>query len=207
MRTSVYVDGFNLYYGSIRGTKLHWLDIGKMCALLLPSSQIVRIRYCTAMVSARGDVDKPVRQQMYLRALRTTPDLFVSLGNFQVHNVRMRLAHPQPGGPTSAQVVKTEEKGSDVNLATHLLHDAHLNRYDLAVLISNDSDLIEPLRIVRNELGKKVGVLNPQKHPCKAIVPEVDFFKQIRSGVLGASQFPDVMADATGAFRCPAKWR
>ena len=142
---------------------------------------------------------------MYLRALRTTPDLFVSLGKFQVHNVRMRLAHPQPNAPPSVEVIKTEEKGSDVNLATHLLHDAHLGRYDLAVLISNDSDLIEPLRIVRNELAKKVGVLNPQKHPCKAIIPE-DFFKQIRPGVLGASQFPDVMTDGTGSFHRPKKW-
>ena len=53
MRASVYVDGFNLYYGSIRGTKFHWLDIARMCRLLLPHEQIVRIRYCTAMVSAR----------------------------------------------------------------------------------------------------------------------------------------------------------
>jgi hypothetical protein len=117
----------------------------------------------------------------------------------------MRLANPQLGGPTFAKVVKTEEKGSDVNLATHLLHDARLDRYDTAVLISNDSDLIEPLRIVRKELRKKVGVLNPQKHPCKAIVPEVDFFKQIRAGVLVASQFPDVMTDTNGTFHRPAK--
>jgi hypothetical protein len=58
-------------------------------------------------------------------------------------------------------VWKTEEKGSDVNLATHLLHDAYRNDHELAVVISNDSDLVVPIQIVRHELGKPVGVFVP----------------------------------------------
>lgn len=104
------------------------------------------------------------------------------------------------------KVIKTEEKGSDVNLATHLLHDAHMNQFDIAVVVSNDSDLLGPIKIVRNELGKKVGILNPQKHPSRAILPHIDFIKQIRSGVLSASQFPSNMKDATGNFTKPASW-
>ena len=105
-----------------------------------------------------------------------------------------------------ARVIKTEEKGSDVNLATHLLHDAHMDRFDVAVVVSNDSDLLGPIKIVRNELGKKVGILNPQKNPSRAILPHIDFIKQIRSGALGASQFPATMQDATGQFTKPAGW-
>ncbi len=63
-------------------------------------------------------------------------------------------------------MIKTEEKGSDVNLATHLLHDAHMGRFDVAVVVSNDSDLLEPIRIVREQLGKKVGILNPHPNPA-----------------------------------------
>jgi uncharacterized LabA/DUF88 family protein len=93
-----------------------------------------------------------------------------------------------PGQPQQyVKVIKTEEKGSDVNLATHLLHDAHRDRFDLAVVVSNDSDLLGPIKIVRNELGKMVGILNPQKHPSRAILPHIDFIKQIRSGALAAS--------------------
>ena len=63
VRTHVYIDGFNLYYGAIRGTRYHWLDLDKMCRLLLPENQILSIRYCTAIVSARpGDPDKPNRK-------------------------------------------------------------------------------------------------------------------------------------------------
>jgi uncharacterized LabA/DUF88 family protein len=112
-----------------------------------------------------------------------------------------------PGQPQQyARVIKTEEKGSDVNLATHLLHDAHMDRFDVAVVVSNDSDLLGPIKIVRNELGKKVGILNPQKNPSRAILPHIDFIKQIRSGALGASQLPATMQDAIGQFTKPAGW-
>jgi uncharacterized LabA/DUF88 family protein len=87
-----------------------------------------------------------------------------------------------------ARVIKTEEKGSDVNLATHLLHDAHRGRFDVAVVISNDSDLLEPIRIVRRELGKSVGILNPHPKPSRALLPHIDFIKPIRAGALRAAQ-------------------
>jgi hypothetical protein len=60
--------------------------------------------------------------------------------------------------------IKTEEKGSDVNLATHLLHDPHMDRFDVAVVISNDSDLLEPIKIARQDL-KKEGGLAPSDRP------------------------------------------
>jgi hypothetical protein len=97
-----------------------------------------------------------------------------------------------PGQPQQfAKVIKTEEKGSDVNLATHLLHDAHVGRFDVAVVISNDSDLLEPIEIVRQELRKQVGILNPHPNPSRALLSHIDFIKQIRTGVLRAAQIPD----------------
>ena len=63
MATHVYIDGFNLYYGAIKGTKFHWLNPLKMCNFLLPKEDIISVRYCTAIVSGReDDPDKPVRQ-------------------------------------------------------------------------------------------------------------------------------------------------
>ena len=79
----------------------------------------------------------------------------------------MPLANPKLGEPKQVLVMKTEEKGSDVNLATHLLNDGYKKAYDIAVLITNDSDLIEPVRIIREELKLPVGIINPQKHPCR----------------------------------------
>lgn len=63
--------------------------------------------------------------------------------------------------PKRVFVDKTEEKGSDVNIAAHLLRDAYNHAFEVAVLITNDSDLVEPVRIVRHELNLPVGILNP----------------------------------------------
>lgn len=207
MRTIVYVDAFNLYYGCLRRTPYRWLNIQKLCELLLPKNDIRAVKYFTALVSARpNDPDQPVRQQTYLRALRTLPTTEIVLGHYLTHNVWMPKVVP-PGQPQEyVEVIKTEEKGSDVNLATHLLNDAHHNRFDVAVVISNDSDLLAPIKIVRADMGKKVGVLNPQKNPSRAILPHIDFIKQIRSGALGAAQFPDQITDQHGTFTKPSGW-
>jgi len=93
-----------------------------------------------------------------------------------------------------------------VNLATHLLHDAHRGRFEVAVVISNDSDLLEPIKIVREELGKTVGILNPHKNPSRAFLPHIDFIKPIRAGVLQASQFPLTITDEHGTFTKPTDW-
>jgi len=208
IKTSIYIDAFNLYYGSIKGTKFHWLDLHKFCQLILPAHEIAHIKYFTAMVKARPhDLQEPIRQHTYLRALKTLPNLEVILGHYLSHEVSMPLANPELGKPKFARVIKTEEKGSDVNLATHLLHDAHLNRYECAVVISNDSDLVEPIRIVASDLKKKVGVLNPQQHPSRELLKVATFFKQIRPAALAASQFLPELNDHKGPFHIPDRWK
>jgi len=209
MLTNVYVDGFNLYYGCLKGTPHKWLDLEALCARLLPQNEIKRIRYFTAKISARpGDVHGPVHQDAYLRSLTTRPTTSVHLGHFLTNTTRMPVAKPVAGGPKTVEVIKTEEKGSDVNLATYLLVDAFRQDADAFVVISNDSDLTEPIRIVRHELGKVVGILNPQRHPSRALLScKPTFFKQIRGGVLAASQFPAQLVDAAGStITKPANW-
>lgn len=86
-----------------------------------------KIKYFTAHIQARpDDPDQPARQQMYLRALRTLPNLEIIPGHFLTNAVSMRLVQPPAVGSAFVRVIKTEEKGSDVNLAAHLLHDGHL---------------------------------------------------------------------------------
>lgn len=204
MKANVYVDGFNLYYGCIRNTPYHWLDIAKMCQMLLPGDQIQSIKYFTALVTPRpNDPEKLIRQKKYLRALKTISNLEVIEGRFLSHTVTMRLAPPGEG---FVKVIKTEEKGSDVNIATHLLIDGFRDEYELAVVISNDSDLLEPIRFVKEELGKQVGLLNPQKNTSVVLQRQALFIKKIRKGVLSKSLFPDVLSDKNGKFAKPSNW-
>lgn len=158
----VYIDGFNLYYGCLKRTPYKWLDLGRLCSRLLPSDEIRHISYYTARVSARPhNPSAPVDQQTYHRALRTIPNVSITLGHFLTHSVPMTLTGVVP--PKRVWVDKTEEKGSDVNLGVHLVRDAFRKEFEVAVLITNDSDLAEPVRIVR-DLGYPVGVLNPHEH-------------------------------------------
>jgi hypothetical protein len=212
MRANVYVDGFNLYYGAIKGNGpgYKWLDLDTLFSkYLIPSNPINRIRYFTARVSARpGDLGAPVRQETYLRALATLPNLSVHYGHFQQTKVRMPLVQPTTRQKT-VKVYKTEEKGSDVNLATYLLLDAFNQDCDLAVVVSNDSDLEAPIRVVMTELGIPVGLLNP--HPPWSRSRDLlnlspAFFKQIRPNAVKGSQFPETLSDANGTFRRPAGW-
>lgn len=118
----------------------------------------------------------------------------------------MPLAGCPPGARQTARVIKTEEKGSDVNLAAHLLRDGYLGLYEAAVLVTNDSDLLEPVRIVRHELGRTVGILNPHRNPSRMLLRHATFVKSIRKGVLAASQFPAALHDEHGQFTKPASW-
>lgn len=207
MKTNVYVDGFNLYYGCLKNTPYRWLDLAQLCRLMLPNDAIHRIRYFTARVSARpNDPDQPVRQQTYLRALETIPNLTITYGSFLTHTVLMPVANPSPGQSAYVSVIRTTEKGSDVNLATYLLFDVFSDDCDIAVIVSNDSDLREPVRIVTQHSGKPVGILNPHRHPSKELTQFATFVKQIRRGVLAASQFSPELADARGTFHKPPSW-
>jgi len=192
VRTHLYIDGFNLYYGCLKDSAFKWLNPAQMAALLLPGHTITAIDYFSANVSARpGDPDQPIRQQTYFRALRSLPHLTIHLGYFKAHRVRMPLVNPPPGGPGMVLVWRTDEKGSDVNLATQMLVDGFDYAYECAVLVTNDSDLQGPIRAVQQKLGRKVGLLNPQQRPGRALHGAVDFYKKIREGVLIASQFGD----------------
>jgi uncharacterized LabA/DUF88 family protein len=205
-KTFVYIDGFNLYYGALKNTAHRWLDLLKLCQRLLPDNDIQRINYYTALVKARPyDVQQPIRQAIYLRAIKTIPCVNVHLGHYLSHRTFMAKATPPPN---TVEVIKTEEKGSDVNLASHLLADGFSNEYEVAVVISNDSDLREPVRIVSQRIKKGIGVVNPQVngHPSQELKQFATFFRQLRTSVLPACQFPPQLTDATGTFTKPASW-
>jgi uncharacterized LabA/DUF88 family protein len=89
------------------------------------------------------------------------------------------------------RVHKTEEKVSDVNLASHLLLGAFRNDYDVAAVISNDTDLVEPLRIVTRELGKVVTLLSPVPNPAPQLKAVASSVRHIRAAHPSSSQFTD----------------
>ena len=206
MATYVYVDAFNLYYGCLKDTPYRWLDLSELARRLLPGHRVTRIRYFTAVVESRpDDPSQQQRQQAYLRALRTLPEVRIHFGSFLTNVVRLPLAQPVAGRPRTVEVLRTEEKGSDVNLATRLLVDGFTHAFDAAVVISNDSDLRAPIEAARGELELRVGVVIPSPRARRSALP-ADFYRRIRPGALAVSQFPPVLHDERGTIRRPASW-
>lgn len=207
MRTHVYIDGFNFYYGCVKNTRFKWLDFSQLCTRLLPPNDIRAIKYFTARVEAReDDPDQPTRQETYFRALRTLPNFEIIFGQFLTNKVKL----PRVDGGGFVRVLKTEEKGSDVNLAAHLIHDAYSADIECAVVVSNDSDLAEPLRLVHEELELVVGVLTPTyrpgRHPSRELITHADFVKTIRKGVLKDPQLPNPVTAPSGPIYKPSSW-
>jgi len=215
MKTMVYIDAFNLYYGALKRSQYRWLDLQKLMSNLYPAHQIVGIKYFTARVNALpGNPDQPLRQQLYFRALKTLQSTSIIEGHYLSHPKRMPLAHPPASGPRTVEVIFTEEKGSDVNLAAHLLFDGFKDAYDCAIVVSADSDLATPIEMVRKELGKTVNVQIPQliaanrqpRRSAKLQQVASQYRSGIRAGVLAASQFPSTLTDSVGIFTKPASW-
>jgi hypothetical protein len=82
MRTIIYIDGFNLYHRLLKDNpRYKWLNLRTLAGeLLQPQTQIQAVRYYTGRISGRFDLAAPARQQVYLDALKTVPEITVHLG-------------------------------------------------------------------------------------------------------------------------------
>jgi uncharacterized LabA/DUF88 family protein len=214
-KTYVYIDGFNLYYGCFKSPTRHgwskykWLDFEKLCDQLLPRNDVLAIRYYTADVSNRApDNHQADRQRVYLTALSALPRVRIVKGRFLTKLIRM----PQCDAAgtylgNTVTVLKTEEKGSDVNLAVDLLLDCVRDRYECAVIISNDSDLVSPIRVVRHEYGKVIGIINPHPlRPSLDLSNNADFRIRLTARALAANQLPDTVQVGRASLQRPASW-
>lgn len=157
----------------------------------------------------------PGRQQIYFSALKTLPCVKIHLGKFLVHEVMMRFADPLEFTPSMVtpphplprfgKVIKSEEKGSDVTLGAHLVRDAFLGAFEQAAIVTNDSDLVEPQRIVIEEVGLPVILLATDKRPVESLARLASDVRHIDS-VLGRAHFPNPVVSGGGDIFKPSGW-
>ena len=211
-KTIVYIDGFNVFY-SLKKTPFKWLNLHKFSTVQLDSKKhnITKIKYFTARVqSTLTDPLKDTRQDIYLRALKTLPNLEIIFGQFKKRQVRGVLCNSKDRKLLNKDIVKIkkwEEKMSDVHIATHLVADAYQNDCECVVLISNDADLTPPLLHIKHKLKKLVIVISPYKKISAELKKSSHFYKAISRKALEQCQFPEKMKDAKGEFFCPLKWK
>ncbi len=207
LRTIVYIDGFNFYYGQLKDSPHKWLDLTNLFkAVLGEENVLVKIKYFTARVQpTERDPQVNTRQDTYFRALEAyCPEVEIHLGHFLRHRVLAENANPPPN---RVEIFKTEEKGSDVNLALHVLNDAWANSYDCAVIVSNDSDLATALRLVKEQHKKVIGLITPgapKRKPSWQLKKYANFVVPLRAWALEKSVLPEVIPNTE--IRKPDSW-
>lgn len=181
MRTIVYIDGYNLYYGRIANTPYKWLDLPTLFGGIVhaqdPSSVLCHVKFFTASAiakfSRRGQASQNA-QTTYHRALETKyPDSFTKiLGQHSFSKVfvpKVVEGKPDPSKDDTVLTWKIVEKKTDVNLAIAMYRDACKGLVDQIVLCSNDSDAEPALEAIRTDFPHiRIGVVTPRRPPLKS---------------------------------------
>ena len=205
LRTIVYVDGYNLYYGLLRKSKLKWLDLYSLFNehVLDDRANLLQVRYYTAPVLGRmsDDSSSTQRQSNYLQALRTMypGKLEIIEGKILATTPFQRLVQPIPQAPhlETVQVFDFNEKKTDVNLASDMLAGAWTDVFDQAVLCSNDSDLEGAFSTIKRHLPHiRLGLVAPilgedHRHISKDLSKYADWSKILSPVHLKNAQLPE----------------
>lgn len=208
MKTIAYVDGFNLYYGSLKNSPYKWLDLCEFFRRTLPAECVLeKVKYFTARVSALpNNLNAPARQDIYLRALRAHcgQQFHAIEGRFSVRNVRVPLSAPPH---KTVEIIKSEEKGSDVNLAVELVNDAWMDSFECAAVVSNDADLERALKIAKQYRKKRVILYTPGapvRRPLGQLVRWSHKQIDVLPEALAQCQLPSSLLN--GSIRKPGTW-
>lgn len=200
-----YIDGFNLYFG-LRDRRLkayYWLDLVALVqSLLKPGQQLEAVHYFTARIRATpGNSNDAKRQSTYLDALLTRNLLHIHYGHYLYKSRRCFRC----GSEWEAH----EEKMTDVNIATRMIVDAYEDRFDTALLVSADSDLVTPVHEIRRRFpSKRIVAAMPPDRASKNLRKAVDASFQIGEANIRQSQLPERI-EATSGFvlERPATWK
>lgn len=199
-RVRGYVDGFNLYFGlkSKGWRRFYWLDIRKLVeSMLKPHQHLLGVGYFTSRLTGSGQ--KRLRQKRLLEAYEALSLCEIFFGRYL--NVVSRC------GACGAEASIPSEKMTDVNLAVELLTDAVLDRYDVAMVVSGDSDLTPAVKKVKQLFPeKRVVIALPPARSSRMITEVADASFMIGRAKLAASQLPDEIEHKGLILRRPETW-
>jgi uncharacterized LabA/DUF88 family protein len=203
-RVITYVDGFNLYFGMReRGWGRYlWLNLELLATnLLKPYQTLAGVKYFTSRVS--GDPKAPgkaQRQSTFIDALAIQTDVKIFYGHYRdKSHVCSRCGHED---------LVPDEKMTDVNIAVEMMTDAFRDRFDVALLMSGDSDLVGPVKSIRRLFPNKwVVIAFPPRRVSMDLRTEANASFIIGRKKLADSQFPDEITGPQGhLLRRPSEW-
>lgn len=215
-RVIAYIDGYNLYYGLIKGTSYKWLDLVALArSFLRPDQELVAVKYFTAPIKTHPhDLAALDRQKVYLQALSKCPLVEVIQGFYAKHKTlapaveaKCRACDVVTDG--YVPVIKLEEKRSDVNFAISVLLDAFNDAADSFFLFTGDSDQIGTVETVRGKFGKRVCIFNPHEAYSVNLKNAASYYQNIPRDLPARCQLPDAIPVGThgNVIRRPAAWQ
>ncbi len=173
MKTNIYVDGYNLFYGCLKHSTDKWLDLKALFAdnilhAQCPDSELCWIKFFTADIKAkiasRGQAAQHA-QQNYHRALSELyPEIIqIIKGYYSLEKARLLSYQQPPDKNKRVDVWRLEEKETDVNIALEAYRDVAKGGIQQVVFVSNDTDLAPALRAIREDFDGyvKIGVVIP----------------------------------------------
>lgn len=199
-----YVDGFNLYFGLREAgyKKYYWLNVRSLAEkLLMFNQELTFTKYFTARII--GDPAKEKRQATYIEALETLR----GLSDFEIYYGRYRKDPYKC--PKCHHVYKVpNEKKTDVNIATEMLLDAFNNKFEKALLISADSDLVPTIEAIRDKYPDKgIVIAFPPNRYSVELKNAANASLYINRAKLAQSRFPDKVRKADGfILERPPEW-
>ena len=197
-RVVAFIDGFNLYHSLVENPsyrKYKWLNLRTLIETYVPTKNLREIHYFTALTT--WNLQKMVRHKTLIKVLEST-DVTIVYGEFR----KRERTCPNCRRTYSSH----EEKQTDVNIAIDLFRLAILDRYDTALILSGDSDLIPSIKAVKSTFpSKKVGILIPIGRRAEELKQHCDFHIKIREKNLARCVFPDtvILSDGTRIAKPP----
>lgn len=166
-------------------------------SLLKPNQTLVRVKYFTSRI--RLPHDKASRQNAFLEALQTLPEVDIFYGNYQIN----KKSCPNCGAINHIP----NEKMTDVNIAAEMLTDAFQDKFDTALLVSADGDLTTPVERIANTVGKRLIVIYPPGRRCFSLEAVATAHMSLGKVHLANSQFPREVRKADGyMLHRPMAW-
>lgn len=215
MTANVLIDGYNLYYGLLKGTPYKWLDLWAFArALLKEGIELQSVKYFTAQIKTHPHDQAAIdRQKIYLQALAAQGKVQVIHGFYNKNKIHAPIVDDRCGACEVAvnglvPVYRLEEKRSDVNLAVSLVTDAATDAADCFLVVTGDSDQVGAIEVARHQFGKQVVIFNPHEAISKHLKWSATFYKNIPRDLPAKCQLPKAIPVGThGNFiRRPPEW-
>lgn len=228
LRTIVYIDGYNLYYGCLKYSEYKWLDIYKLFSehiikVQSPDSTITQVKFFTADIKAkiatRGEKALQAQNSYHRALLHSYPDkISIIKGYYSLERTNLPKFQIPPNKKDRVEVWRLEEKQTDVNIALHAYRDAIKNECEQVVIVSNDTDLEPLLKMIRNDLGEniKIGIVIPINKPKigkphrpanKSLSQYANWTRQyLLEEELQSSLLPDMIPTKKKPIRKPDHW-